>query len=325
MRNHVVALLGAAALLAVPLMSAAQDYPAKVVRIVTAYAPGGASDIVARTVATRLSELWRKQVIVENRPGGSGLVGAMYVRDQPGDGYTLALGTTTTHVINPLTLPTAKFDPLKDFEPVTPIAIAPYLLAVHSSIKVRSTSELIQLAKSQPGKLNYGSSGTSIYLATELFKSMAGIDAMHIPYKGGGPALTALLANEVQLIFDPLPSAAFGHAKSGTVIPLATSGLSRPRVAADLPTIAESGLPGFDVSSWYGLFAPAGTPRNVVATIAASVARVVSEEDVRQKLADLGAEPNPMAPHQFYQLVRRDQDRWAKLIQDRKLRLDQYQ
>lgn len=325
MRNYATALIAATALLTSPAASVAQDYPAKVVRLVTAYAPGGASDIVARTVAARLSELWKKQVIVENRAGGSGVVGALYVKDQPGDGYTLAIGTTTTHVINPLTLPTARFDPLKDFEPITSIAIAPYLLAVHSSTKVRSTSELIQLAKSQPGKLNYGSSGTSIYLAMELFKSMAGIDAVHIPYKGGGPALTALLANEVQLIFDPLPSAAFGHAKGGSVIPLATSGLIRPKVAAELPTIAESGLPGFDVSSWYGLFAPTGTPRNVVATIAASVARVVSEDEVQKKLADLGAEPNPMAPHQFYQLVRRDQERWMKLIQDRKLRLDQYQ
>jgi tripartite-type tricarboxylate transporter receptor subunit TctC len=314
--------LAGAVLAASALAVAAQDYPNKPVRIVTAYAPGGASDILARTVAQKLSEFWGRQVLVENKPGGSGVVGAEYVKAQPNDGYTLAIGTTTTHVINPITLPTAKFDPVKDFAPISPIAIGPYLLAIHPSVQARTTAELIALAKSQPGKLNYGSSGTSIYLATELFKAMAGVDMVHVPYKGGGPALTALLANEVQVIFDPLPSAAFGHAKAGRLVLLATSGAKRPRAAPDLPTIAESGLPGFDVSSWYGVFAPAGTPRTVVDFVAASIAKAVAQPDVQAKLADLGADPYPMSPDQFTQLVRRDQERWMKLIQERKLKMD---
>ena len=268
-----------------------QEYPNRPVRIVTAYAPGGASDILARTVAQKLSDFWGRQVIVENRPGGSGVVGAEYVKAQPNDGYTLAIGTTTTHVINPITLATAKFDPVRDFAPVSPIAIGPYLLAVHPSLKVRTTEELIALARSQPGKLNYGSSGTSIYLGTELFKAMAGIDMVHVPYKGGGPALLALLANEVQVVFDPLPSAAFNHARAGNLVLLATSGAKRPRAAPDLPTIAESGLPGFDVRSWYGVFAPAGTPRPVVDFINAGIARAVEQPDVLAKLAELGADP----------------------------------
>jgi len=302
--------------------AAAQDYPNRPVRIVTAYAPGGASDILARTVAQKLSDLWGKQVLVENRPGAAGVVGAEYVKAQANDGYTLALGTTTTHVINPITLPTAKFDPVKDFVPVSTIAIGPYLVAVHPSVPARNIAQLIALAKAQPGKLNYGSSGTSIYLGTELFKAMAGIDMVHIPYKGGGPALLALLANEVQVIFDPLPSAAFSHAKAGKVVLLATSGAKRPRAAPDLPTVAESGLPGFDVSSWYGVFAPAGTPRPVVDFIASGIAKAVAQPDVQAKLLELGADPHAFGPDQFPTLVRRDQQRWMKLIQERKLKMD---
>jgi tripartite-type tricarboxylate transporter receptor subunit TctC len=299
----------------------AQDYPNRPVKLVTAYAPGGASDILARTVAQKLTDFWGKQVLVENRPGGSGVVGTEFVKGSPPDGYTLQIGTTTTHIINPITLPTASFDPLKDFDPISPIAIAPYVLAVNPAIKVKSTAELIALAKSQPGKLNYGSSGTSIYLGTELFKAMAGIDMVHIPYKGGGPALVALLANEVQVAFDPLPSAAFNHAKQGTLVLLATSGAKRARAAPDLPTIAESGLPGFDVSSWYGVFAPAGTPRAVIDRIAADIARAVEQPDVQAKLLDLGAEPYPMTPDNFAQLVRRDRENWSKLIQERQLKI----
>ena len=314
-------ILVAAGIAAACAPAGAQDYPNRQVKIVTAYAPGGASDILARTVAQKLSEFWGRQVLVENRPGGSGVVGTEFVKAAPPDGYTLQIGTTTTHIINPITLPTAKFDPLKDFDPISPIAIGPYVLAVHPSLKVRTTAELIALAKSQPGKLNYGSSGTSIYLGTELFKAMAGIDMVHIPYKGGGPALLALLANEVQVVFDPLPSAAFNHARQGTLVLLATSGAKRARAAPDLPTVAESGLPGFDVSSWYGVFAPGGTPRAAIDRVAADIARAVEQPDVQAKLTELGAEPYPMNPDAFAQLVRRDRDTWTKLIQERQLKI----
>ncbi len=304
------------------LAASAQDYPNRPMRIVTAYAPGGASDIVARTIAQKLGEFWGRQTLVENRPGASGLVGTEYVKNAAPDGYTLQIGTTTTHVINPITVPAAKFDPVRDFAPVTPIAIAPYLLAVHPSLKVRNTTELIALAKSQPGKLNYASSGTSIYLGTELFKSMAGVDIVHIPYKGGGPALAALLGNEVQLAFDPLPSAAFGHAKQGSLVLLATSGARRPRAAPDLPTVAESGLPGFDVSSWYGVFAPAGTPQAIIDRLAVDIKRATELPDVQAKLNELGSDGYNLAPDEFTKLVRRDQDMWMKLIRERNIKLD---
>jgi tripartite-type tricarboxylate transporter receptor subunit TctC len=312
----------AVALVAASQSAPAQDYPARPVRIVTAYAPGGASDILARTIAQKLSEFWGRQVLVENRPGGSGLVGTEYVKAAAPDGYTLQIGTTTTHIINPVTMPAARLDPLRDFVPISPIAIAPYVLVVHPSLKVKSTAELIALARAQPGKLNYGSSGTSIYLGTELFKSMAGIDMVHIPYKGGGPALTALLANEVQVVLDPLPSQAFSQAKQGALVLLGTSGPKRAGAVPEVPTIAESGLPGFDVTSWYGVFAPAGTPRAVIERVAADIARAVESPDVQARLKDLGAEPYPMTPDAFAQLVTRDRDRWAALIRDRNLKVE---
>lgn len=320
MIKSILALLVSALALAA-ISARAQDYPNRSVKIVTGYAPGGASDIVARTVAQKLSDFWGRQVVVENRPGASGIVGTEYVKTSAPDGYTLQIGTTTTHVLNPITLPNAKFDPIRDFAPITPIAIAPYLLVVHPSLKVKDTAELIALAKSQPGKLNYGSSGTSIFLGMELFKAMAGVDLVHIPYKGGGPALIALLANEVQVVLDPLPSAAFNHAKQGSLAVLATSGAKRARIAPDTPTIAESGLPGFDVSSWYGVFAPAGTPKPIIDRLAADIARAVELPDVQAKLVELGADPFTLSPEAFAQLVRRDRDIWAKLIQERNLKV----
>ncbi len=312
----------ATALLAGILPAAGQDYPTKTVRIVTGYAPGGASDILARMVAQKLTDFWGRQVVVENRPGASGNLASEYVKSSPPDGYTLQIGTSTTHVLNPITLPGATFDPLKDFSPITPIAIAPYLLLVHSSLKVKTTGELIALAKAQPGKLNYGSSGTTVYLGTELFKAMAGIEMVHVPYKGGGPALIALLANEVQVEFDPLPSASFSHIKQGSLILLATSGAKRPRVAPDVPTVAESGLPGFEVSSWYGVFAPAGTPKPVVDKLAAGIARAVELPDVQAKLTELGSDPYILTPAAFAQVIRRDQDMWQKLIRERNIKVE---
>lgn len=314
--------LAAVALATACAMAIAQDYPSRPVKIVTAYAPGGPSDILARAVAGKLGEIWGKEVVVENRPGGAGVVGPMYVKDQPADGYTLVIGTTTTHVINPIAVPTAKFDAVKDFAPIAPIAGGPYVVAVHPSLGIRSIAELIAYAKKNPGRLNYGSSGTSIYLGTELFKAMAGVFMVHIPYKGGAPALNAVLANEVQVVFDPLPSASFGHAKAGKLVLLATTGAKRPRAAPDLPTIAESGLPGYDVGSWYGVFAPGGTPRPVIDFIAAGISKATTQADLQERLAKLGAETFQMSTAEFTQLVLRDQQRWKKLIDERKLRFD---
>ena len=302
--------------------ASAQDYPNRTVKIVTGYAPGGASDIIARLVAQKLSQFWSQQVVVENRPGASGILATDFVKGSAPDGYTLQIGTSTTHVLNPVTLPNARFDPLKDFAPITPIAIAPYLLLVHPSLKVKDTAALIALAKAQQGKLNYGSSGTTVYLGTELFKAMAGVEMTHIPYKGGGPALVALLSNEVQVEFDPLPSAAFSHIKQGALILLATSGATRSRVSPETPTVAESGLPGFEVSSWYGVFAPAGTPRPIVDKLAADIARATELPDVQAKLIELGSDPFNLAPAAFAQLIRRDQDTWIKLIRERNIKVE---
>lgn len=313
----------AAAVLAAACVNAvAQEFPVRPVKIVTAYAPGGPSDILARAVAQKLGDIWGKEVIVENRPGGAGVVGPMYVKDQPKDGYTLVIGTTTTHVINPIAVASAKFDAVKDFDPIAPIAGGPYVVAVHPSLGIKSVAELIAYAKKNPGRLNYGSSGTSIYLGTELFKAMAGVFMVHIPYRGGAPALNATLANEVQVVFDPLPSTAFAHAKAGKLILLATTGAKRPRAAPDLPTIAESGLPGYDVGSWYGVFSPGGTPKPVIDFIAAGIAKATAMPDLQERLAKLGAETFQMSTTEFRQLVLNDQQRWKKLIDERKLTMD---
>jgi len=299
----------------------AQAYPSKPVTLVVPFPPGGTTDVLARALGEKLSQNLGQPVIVENKPGAGATLGADYVAKARPDGYTLLVGavhhTIATSVYKKLPY---SFD--KDFAPITTMAIVPNVLVVNAGTPVKNVAELVALAKAQPGKLNYGSSGTSIYLGTELFKAMAGIDMVHVPYKGGGPALLALLAGEVQVIFDPLPSAAFNHAKAGKLVLLATSGAKRPRAAPDLPTIAESGLPGFDVSSWYGVFAPAGTPRPVIDLVNSSIAKAVAQPDVQAKLAELGADPYPMSPEEFTQLVRRDQERWMKLIQDRKLKID---
>jgi len=320
--NKPIRILAAAVLAAACANVVAQDYPSRPVKIITAYAPGGPSDILARAVAKKLGEIWGKEVVVENRPGGAGVVGPMYVKDQPKDGYTLVIGTTTTHVINPIAVAAAKFDAVKDFDPIAPIAGGPYVVAVHPSLGIKSIAELIAYAKQNPGRLNYGSSGTSIYLGTELFKAMAGVFMVHIPYRGGAPALNATLANEVQVVFDPLPSTAFSHAKAGKLILLATTGAKRPRAAPDLPTIAESGLPGYDVGSWYGVFSPGGTPKPVIDFIAAGIAKATAMPDLQERLAKLGAETFQMSTTEFRQLVLRDQQRWKKLIDDRKLKMD---
>jgi len=317
-----IRILAAALLAAACANAVAQEYPSRPVKIITAYAPGGPSDILARAVAQKLGEIWGKEVVVENRPGGAGVVGPMYVKDQPKDGYTLVIGTTTTHVINPIAVAAAKFDAVKDFDPIAPIAGGPYVVAVHPSLGIKSVAELIAYAKKNPGRLNYGSSGTSIYLGTELFKAMAGVFMVHIPYRGGAPALNATLANEVQVVFDPLPSTAFAHAKAGKLILLATTGAKRPRAAPDLPTIAESGLPGYDVGSWYGVFSPGGTPKPVIDFIAAGITKATAMPDLQERLAKLGAETFQMSTTEFRQLVLNDQQRWKKLIDDRKLTID---
>ena len=313
----------ASVLLSMPALAAAQDFPTRPVKLVTPYASGGATDILARTLAQKLSELWGQQVLVENKPGASGVLGTEFVKTSPPDGYTVQLGTLTTHVLNPILLPTAKYDGLKDFAPLATMANSPFVLVVTPKINVRNTAELIALMKAQPGKLNFGSSGigTSNHLAGELFKAMAGADMVHVPYKGGTGSLLGLLQNEIQVQFDPLPSTAIAQVKQGALVALATTGKRRSRALPELPTVAESGLPGYEAGAWYGFFVPAATPRAVTQKLSADIVRAVDSPDVQAKLGELGAEPLTLSSPAFVELIQRDRDVWAKLIRERGIKV----
>src|SRR5258706_3340532 len=271
----------------------AQSYPSRPVKIVTPYAPGGASDILARTLAQKLSELWGQSAVVENKPGGNGVIGTEFVARAAPDGYTLELGTITTHVLVPILVSTLNYDPVRDFTPVALIANSPFVLVVNPATKVTSVAELIAAARAQPGKLNFGSSGlgTSNHLAGELFKVLAPADIVHVPYKGGTQSLGSLLQNETQILFDPLPSTALAQARAGKLTALATTGAKRSPAAPDLPTVAESGVPGFEAGAWYGIYAPAKLDPAIATKLGADINRAMAAPEVHDKLGSLGSEP----------------------------------
>ena len=270
----------------------AQDFPARSVRLIVPQSAGGGADILARTVGQKLSEAWGQPVVIDNRPGAAGIIGTEAVAKAAPDGYTLLMGAISTHAINPSLYKTLSYDPVKDFAPVTMVATAPLLVVVHPSLPVNSTQELIALAKAKPGQLFFASagSGNSAHLAGELFKTMANVDLVHVPYKGATPAETDLIGGQVSVMFSSILSA-LPHAKAGKMKALAVTSARRSSIAPDLPTVAESGVPGYDVNPWYGLFAPAGTPRAIVERINRDVARILAQPDVRQRFATLGAEP----------------------------------
>lgn len=299
---------------------AAQDYPNRPVRLITPYGSGGATDILARTLAHKLGEGWGQSVVVENRPGASGTMGSEFVARSAPDGYTLQLGTVTTHVLNQILRPT-RYDGLKDFVPLATLASSPFLLAVHPSLKVGSVSDLIAYAKANPGKLSFSSSGvgTSNHLAGELFKAMAGIDIVHVPYKGGTESVLALIRNDVQMLFDPLPSTIIAQAAEGRVIALATTGMKRSAAVPELPTVAEAGLPGYDVTAWFGIFAPAHTPASVVNKIADAIVKASAAPDVLGRLKELGTEPLAIKTTEFQRMMQRDHERWSNLIRERNI------
>ena len=286
-----IALMAFSMALASPVAAAQPDrYPDKPIRIVVPFTPGGSNDLVGRVLAQKFSESWGQAVIIDNRAGGGSTIGIeMVVRAAP-DGYTL-LVTSGGIAIN-VTLYRLPFNPVKDLAPVALLAQMPYLLAVHPSLPVKSTLELINLAKAQPGKLAYASSGagTSSHLTMEMFRSLAKIDMLHVPYKGGGPAVNALIGGEVQVIFNVI-TGTLQQVQAGKLRALGVSSAKRVEVAPDLPTVAESGLPGFEVIAWYNMFAPAGTPRSIVNQINAEVNRRLEQPQVRERFLSLGVVP----------------------------------
>lgn len=292
----------------------AQPYPSKPIRIVVGFPPGGGNDISARLLAPKLTEYFGQQVIVENRPGaGTNIANELVARAAP-DGYTLLINTAAI-VINMSLYKKVAYDAVRDFAPLSLFAMAPNILVVHASVPVKSAKELVALARSRPGQLNYSSAGagTTQHLAGELFNLRAGTKIVHVPYKGSAPSLTALISGEVDLTYANIPAIS-AHVKSGRLRPLANLGPKRSDQLPQVPTMKEAGIAGVEVIVWYGLFAPAATPREIVTKLSEAIARAAHSPDIKQRLIDLGAEPVGNTPEEFGKLLREELVRWTEVV-----------
>ncbi len=294
----------------------AQAFPSKPVRVIVTFAAGGGTDLAARTVAPRLSEGLGQSIVVENRAGANGAVGAEALAKSAADGYTLMVGAAGTLAVAPH-LAKLPFDTFRDFAPVSLLATSPFVVTVNPGVKAESIRDLIALAKSNPGKLTFGSSGTggAPQLATELFKSMAGLDLLHVPYKGLGPAITDLLGGQINLIFADV-GLVVAHLKSAKLRGLAVTGSNRSATVPDLPTVAEAGVPGYAAGTWYGLFAPAGTPPAIVARLSEETRKALAHPEVRASFAAQGVDPAGNTPDQFSAFVRDEHAKWGRVIRD---------
>jgi tripartite-type tricarboxylate transporter receptor subunit TctC len=293
----------------------AQTYPSKPIRMVVPFTPGGTTDILARTVGQKMGEAWGQPVVVDNRPGAGGNIGSELVAKSAPDGYTLLMGTISTHAINASLYKRLPFDPTRDFAPVSRVGTLPNILIVHPSVPVKSVKELIELAKSKPGDLNFASSGvgTSLHLSGELFNSMAGVKLVHVPYKGSSPALADLLGGQVKIMFDNLPTA-LPHVKAGKLRPLAVTGTKRAAVLPEVPTVIESGLPGFEVTSWFAVFAPAKTPKDIVTKLNGEIVKILNSADVKEKLTQLGVDAAPTTPEELAAFAKAETEKWGKVV-----------
>jgi tripartite-type tricarboxylate transporter receptor subunit TctC len=300
-----------------PHAQAQGSYPNHSVRLIVPFPPGGATDIMARAIAQRWSEVLGQQFVVDNRPGAGGNIGSDLVAKAQPDGYTLLMGTVGTHAINASLYPKMPYDNQKDFAPVILVAAVPNVMEVNPSVPAHNVKEFIAYVKANPGKINFASSGsgTSIHLSGELFKVMAGVDMTHVPYKGSSPALTDLLGGQVQVMFDNLPPS-LPHIKAGKLRALAVTSAVRAPALPDVPTIAESGLPGFEASSWFGVLAPAGTPRAIIDRLNAEGVKWLSTADAKEKMANLGAIAAGGSPEDFANHIRAETAKWAKVVKE---------
>jgi tripartite-type tricarboxylate transporter receptor subunit TctC len=297
--------------------AAAQTFPEKPVRFVIGFTPGGPSDILARALGQKLGERWGQQVVVENRPGAGGNLAAEAVAKSASDGYTWLLGNNSILATNQSLYRKLPYDPVKDFAPVALVAVQPNILVVHPEVKASSVQELISLAKQNPGKLNYASSGAgaAAHLAGELFKSMAGVDMVHVPYKGAQPALTDLIAGQVQLMFATSASV-IPYMKAGRLRPLAVTTAQRSPSVPELPTISEAGLPGFEATTWHGVVVPSAVPPALVQKLNQDINAVLKEKDLSERLAGLGAEVLTGSPRDFADYIAREIPKWSKVVKD---------
>ena len=314
-------------MLTVPMLALAgtgiaqQDYPSKPIRYISPYAPGGATDVIARLTGQKLSEAWGKPVIVENRAGGNTVIGTEVVAKSPPDGYSIVL-VGTTHVAN-ATLIKTSYDAIKDFAPVATLTSNETVLVVHPSVPANTLKELIALAKAKPGALNYATSSTGgpTHIPAEAFNMLAGIKTQQIPYKGGGPAMSDLLGGQVQMIF-AIPSNVVNHIKAGKLKALVVTGEARLAALPQVPTAAEAGMPDFDARNWYGILAPAGTPVPIIRKLSAEFARILTLPDVKEKLIGQGMDPFYSTPEQFAEILKKDVAAYAKIIKTANIKMD---
>ena len=292
----------------------AQQYPTKPVRIMVPYAPGGGTDILARLFAQRLTEAWGQSVVVENRPGADGVIGSEVIVNSPPDGHNLVL-VVAAHLINPFVKARLPFDVVKDFTPVTLVSASPWVVVVNPTVPANNIRELIALAKAQPGKLVFGSSEPSSRLAGEQFKVQAGVDLLHVAYKGGSQIMTDLLGGHIQVGFTSVLTV-LQHYKSGKLRVLGVGGRNRSPSMPDIPTVIEGGLPGYETSAWYGLYAPSATPADVVNKIQREIARIARLPDVRERLTQLGAEPVANTPEEFAAFGRSEYAKFERLVRE---------
>jgi tripartite-type tricarboxylate transporter receptor subunit TctC len=306
-------------LMAATLDAQAQAYPSKPIRWIVPFPPGGSTDILARVVGQKLTESWGQQVIVENRGGAGGTLGAAEAARSPADGYTLLMGAIH-HTIATSVYPKLPYDFQKDFAPITVVAIVPNVLVVNPSVPAKSTKELIAYAKANPGKLTYGSAGmgTAHHLIGELFNLRAGTEIVHVPYKGSAPAVADLIGGQVSMMYDTVASC-LPHVKSGKLRPLAVATAKRSSALPDVPTIAESALPGFEVTTWFGALAPAKTPPEIVAKLNAEMVKILAMPDVRKRLLEAGAEPVGNTPGEMAAQIKRETEEFAKIVKQAKI------
>lgn len=289
-------------------------YPAKAVRVIVAFAPGGGPDLVARVIAQQLGPAWGQQIVVDNRAGAGGIMGTDLAAKAPADGYTWVM-VSSSFVMTAGLHKALPYDPVKDFSPVTLVSLYPVIVVVHPSVRAATLRDLTALAKQRPGSLNYASSGngTPSHLAAELFKSMTGVEMVHVPYKSAGFAVTDLLGGHIGLMFATLPSA-LGHVKNGELKALAIGGARRVPELPDVPTVAESGVPGYEASGWSGVLVPAGTPQSIVRRINADVGKVLQNPEIQRRFAAQGAAPAASTPAEFSDLIRSELLKWANVI-----------
>jgi tripartite-type tricarboxylate transporter receptor subunit TctC len=306
----------AAVVIALPAAQA-QPYPSRPIRIVVPFPPGGATDIVGRVIAQKLSDNWGQPVVVDNRGGAGGAIGSEAVAKSPGDGYTLLVGSTTTISINPWLNPKLPYNPQKDFVPISLVGYVPHILVVPSAVPANTLKEFISYAKSQSKPLSFASGGvgTPHHLAGEIFKKMTGVDMVHVPYKGSGPAMNAMLGGEVQFASFDLP-AAVPHLGGGRLKALALAAANRDPLAPDVPTTAEAGVPGFEITGWYGIFAPSATPKDIVAKLSGEIAKILSSADTRASLTKVGVNVLGGTAQDFAAHLKREDEKWAKAVKE---------